>query len=1042
MNCPECFFKNADDSKFCKECGTKFEETAPEKAMPTKTMETPKQELTTGSTFAGRYQIIEELGQGGMGRVYKALDTKIDEKIALKLIKPEISADKKTIERFRNELKYARKIAHRNVCKMYDLGEEKDIHYITMEYVSGGDLKSFIKRSGQLTIGKATAITKQICEGLSEAHKLELVHRDLKPNNIMIDKDGNVRIMDFGIARSLKSKSITGQGVMIGTPEYMSPEQVEGKEIDQRSDIYSLGIILYEMVTGELPFSGDSAFSIGIKQKSESPPDPKQFNPHITEDLSQIILKCLAKDKEQRYQTGAEICTELSRVEEGLPTTQKTSIGKKSLTSKEITVQLSLKKLLVPAIVFVALILTGIILWNLLLKKEILPIDPDNPSLAVLYFENSTGDNNFDHWRRGLSSLLIADLQQSKYLNILSSDRLFSIAKELDLLEATGYTSEDLKKVAARGRASHILLGILTKAGTNFRINITLQQAGSGKIIGTDTVEGTGEESFHAMVDKLTKKVKSKFNIPSAQLKSDLDREVEQITTASSEAFKLYVEGRKLAMNEEYGQSIAVMEKALEIDPEFAMAYRSIAMSNNNLGLLQQRQEYLEKAMQFSDRLSDRERLTIKGDYNSAQESTFQKAITAFREVLALYPNDTTVNHNLGNLFSFMEDREKTIVHYQTAINNKTAFLPTYTQLAELYCAEDKYLKADRALRTYLELYPDHASIRRNMGFISFCKGNYDLALNELDKAIVLQPDNYENIAYRAMFLHSKGELKKSEMEYFKLASYSPPRAGYFSANGLVDVYLAQGKYQAAQPILQQAAAFSGTLNVKWAEAEFLSFLAYVNLQMEKFPEALEAAQQAWQAADQAMGRSDMFKRHALFYTALSYLGMGQIEHAQQTAEELKENIQSGVIPTEIRLYHFLNGLISQQTEDWHSALDNLEMAVSNRKVFTYVPQIFLVMNQHIWHCYSLAQVYLHNQDYEKAAELIEKTLAIRVNRMGFGDIRSQCYFLLGKAYQELGQKDKAALSYNKFLELWQDADQGQEELSDARLRLNQLQQN
>ena len=195
----------------------------------TKTLEKRKEELTTGSTFAERYQIIEELGKGGMGRVYKVLDKETKERIVLKLIKPEIASDKKTIERLKNELTTARNIRNKNVCGMYYLCEDKGRHYITMEFISGDDLKSSIRRFGNLLIGKAISLAKQICDGLEEAHRLGIVHRDLKPNNIMIDDNGNVRIMDFGIARTVRGKGITGSGVMIGTPEYMSPEQAEAK---------------------------------------------------------------------------------------------------------------------------------------------------------------------------------------------------------------------------------------------------------------------------------------------------------------------------------------------------------------------------------------------------------------------------------------------------------------------------------------------------------------------------------------------------------------------------------------------------------------------------------------------------------------------------------------------------------------------------------------------------------------------------------------------------------------------------------------------
>ena len=325
IKCAKCEYENSPETRFCGGCGTKLTRpssaSSPSPSGPaaapslTQTLQMGLQELQVGSMFAGRYLILGSLGRGGMGRVYRALDKKLDVEVAVKLLRPEIAADEGIIQRFKNELKLARMVSHPHVCRMYDFSEDQGTHFITMEYVPGEDLKTTVRRVGPLGLGKALSIARQVCEGLAAAHRLDIVHRDLKPQNIMLDGNGQVRIMDFGISRSLRAKGITADGMMIGTPEYISPEQAEGKKIDARTDIYAFGAILFEMVTGKVPFDGDTTLSIILKHKLEPPPDPRKLNPRLPKEVGQIILKCLEKDRERRYPSADALYADLVRAE-------------------------------------------------------------------------------------------------------------------------------------------------------------------------------------------------------------------------------------------------------------------------------------------------------------------------------------------------------------------------------------------------------------------------------------------------------------------------------------------------------------------------------------------------------------------------------------------------------------------------------------------------------------------------------------------------------------------------------------------------------
>ena len=354
MKCPSCLAENNPDSRFCRFCATPLPSETTSGATPSKTLLASFDDLARGSLFAGRYEIIEEVGKGGMGKVYKAYDRTLREPVALKLLKPEISFNEKAVERFRNELKFARKISHRHVCRLFDLGEAAVVHFITMEFVEGEDLKAFVRRSGHLTWPKAVATARQIAEGLAEAHRLGVVHRDLKPQNVMIDREGNAKIMDFGLARFVEGDGLTGSGVLMGTPEYMSPEQVDLKEVDARSDLYALGAILFEMVTGRVPFTGETPLSVAIKHKNEKAADTRELNPLIPEPLSKLVARLLEKNPALRLQTADEVMAELDRISRDSPSLVKEMSKAEKVGSREVTVKFRPRKLVLPVLALAA----------------------------------------------------------------------------------------------------------------------------------------------------------------------------------------------------------------------------------------------------------------------------------------------------------------------------------------------------------------------------------------------------------------------------------------------------------------------------------------------------------------------------------------------------------------------------------------------------------------------------------------------------------------------------------------------------------------
>jgi serine/threonine protein kinase/Tfp pilus assembly protein PilF len=613
--------------------------------------------LEIGDVLGGRYEILQLLGEGGMGAVYKASDRELDRFVALKLIRPELASNPAILARFKQELLLAHQVTHKNVIRIYDLTEVEGVRFITMEFIEGADLRHLLLDQGKYSPTEAVSIMRQVCFALYAAHSVNVIHRDLKPQNIMQDRQGRILVMDFGLARSVDSEGMTQTGALVGTMEYMSPEQAMGKDLDQRSDIFALGLIFFELLTGRTPYKADTAIASLLKRSQERAIPAVELEPTIPKPLSDIVARCLERDLNLRYQSVQEILNDLDAWEGKRPLSRIASSPVIAPTERK----LPWKWISIGA---VALVLAGAgVVFRSKIASPARTQAPVAPvmSLAILPFRNASGDTSLDWLAPSLAEMLTTDVGQSASLRTVSPDRLRQIMKDLKLPPDGQLDPQSLARLAQYSNAQTIVYGQYLKSGDQIRIDATLQDLKRQRTTALQS-QSASEKDLLVAVDGLAQSLREHLSL-SSQIVKELQQQAFRPSTKSLDALRDYNEGVELVRQGKNLEAQKKFDAATQADPEFALAFAGLAQTYANLGYDNEAEGSSRRAVELSQTLPPAERYLIAADHARLLNDT-QKATEAYDSLAKVAPDNPDIQFRLGGLYEAQNDFDKARQHY------------------------------------------------------------------------------------------------------------------------------------------------------------------------------------------------------------------------------------------------------------------------------------------------------------------------------------------------------------------------------------------
>ena len=1001
-----------------------------------------------GQTIS-HYKILEKLGEGGMGVVYKAHDIMLDRLVALKFLPHNLTSDTTEKQRFYHEARAASALNHTNITTIHEIQEfevparpDKQI-YLAMELVEGKTLKKLIEEDTP-SMKKVLEIAIQVCEGLSAADEKKIVHRDIKPDNIMITPKGQVKIMDFGLAKMKGATKLTKTGATLGTAAYMSPEQAQGEEVDHRSDIFSFGVVLYELLTTKHPFRGDHQAAMMYSLINEDPQPLARFNDKVSPEFERIVTKALAKDREDRYQHVDDLLSDLRRERKNLEYAKAgyataTSISQMSSTSR---LKGNLLKYVVAAAILAVVIVAVVIFepFSFQTSNQATPAAPVKSSLAVMYFENIPDPEDKVHTGEMMLNLLITALSQAEGLEVISRERLLDIQKELKT-DSKIITAEMATKVAQRAGATTMLLGSILHKEPDMAVTIRLIDVKSGNIVSSKRVAGFSAKRIFSLVDTLALLARNDLSVRTNTPTET--KPVAEVTTSSPEAYLSYIEGKAQLARAAGAEARIAFIRAIELDSNFAMAHFELAhlIPWDPVG----QKAAILKALKFSENITERERLRIQSYYALQIEQDASKACEILETIVDKYPHEQAAYYELGIDYERFGQHEKAMQTYLEGLRSDSLDKTLWNLIAYSYLGMNQGNEALRAINKVIQLAPADANSFDSKGDMFFILGKIDSAIIWYTKASTFRAD-FQSTFKLALVAMVQKDYEAAEKYFDQYAASPDPWQRKITEYIRLVLPLHRGQLIKTRKLfLGKLSALKGaqltpdprenTLAITALTQVISGFLANMAYEMADYQTMVEDADRAFH--HNTRSPEDVFYDRDL--RSWAYARYGNIAMSSKIMMEIDHDVDKKRV-LQLARYDYTAALIEYEQGKYEAAA--LRFGKAFQSLYpNHAPQLF----------YGISLL-KSGRISEAILELQRVTRLYGVDVFGPTDVTStlctfvyfpigtvKAHYWLGVAYEQQGQKDQSIKEYQTFLEIWKDADFKSKEINDAKMRLSKL---